>query len=510
MLSVLVFVGLPERFAAAGAPPVAIDDGGFQTAVNTPLDIPIATLLANDSDPDGGPVVIDTDHAPFAGNGTVTPNHGAGILVYTPNPGFSGGDRVTYQIEDSEGLLDTASASVFVSAPNAPPAAVNDEYLMGLNETLIVQAAAGLLANDSDPEGDSISLHAYDLSTVPGAIALTGDGGFTYTPPHNLAGTIVFTYSITDGTSVSNVANVAIIVQNPTSPPAARNDSYGTPKDRQLVVSAPGVLGNDSDDDGQSLTAVLADAADFGTVNLQADGAFTYTPNAGFVGADSFGYQAFDGTRASGTAFVTINVSATNLPPVPVNDEFQTGRNAALPIPFQALLANDTDVDGPALSVLTDQVGLPTSGILQVDAGASRFIYTPNSDFIGVDFFSYRISDGTAASEQAATVRITVTNLVAPSPTPTPTAGSGATPEPTAPDTATPAPTVGAPTPGPTGRAPAPGAGPIAAPHGVTTLPGAGAGDHGAPDEWRVHAVIVVAFATIATLLLRRRLTGER
>src|SRR5687768_2089655 len=106
LLSFLVLAATAFPRDAAAAPPIAIDDGGFQTPLNTPVQIPIATLLANDFDPDGGPVSFDTDFSPFANNGSVSPDYGAQVLIYTPNTGFSGGDVIFHQIEDGNGELD--------------------------------------------------------------------------------------------------------------------------------------------------------------------------------------------------------------------------------------------------------------------------------------------------------------------------------------------------------------------------------------------------------------------
>lgn len=88
----------------------------------------------------------------------------------------------------------------------------------------------------------------------------------------------------------------------------AANDTYTTTEEVQLVVSAPGVLDNDNDPDGDSLTAVLVTSPPDGQLTLNADGSFTYTPDAGFSGQDTFTYQAFDGMDHSEPVTVTITV----------------------------------------------------------------------------------------------------------------------------------------------------------------------------------------------------------
>lgn len=90
--------------------------------------------------------------------------------------------------------------------------------------------------------------------------------------------------------------------------PVAADDTYSTAPDTALTVPAPGVLGNDTDGDNDGLTAVLVNNPGNGTLNLNADGSFTYTPNAGFTGSDSFTYQANDGKEDSNVATVTMTV----------------------------------------------------------------------------------------------------------------------------------------------------------------------------------------------------------
>lgn len=93
------------------------------------------------------------------------------------------------------------------------------------------------------------------------------------------------------------------------APPVANDDSYGTNQDQSLEVAAPGVLGNDTDADGNTLTAAVTSEPGNGALVLQPDGAFSYTPQAGFYGTDSFSYEANDGTSSSGVAIVTLTVT---------------------------------------------------------------------------------------------------------------------------------------------------------------------------------------------------------
>jgi VCBS repeat-containing protein len=188
--------------------------------------------------------------------------------------------------------------------------------------------------------------------------------------------------------------------------PVAVNDSYATAQGTPLAVSAPGILANDTDVDGDALHVVEVTSTLNGTLVANADGSFTYTPNVGFSGVDGFTYKAHDGTDGSALASVTITVTPVNHPPVAVDDTATfVEEDAARSLD---VLLNDTDAD---LDLLTAElVTGPAHGTLALNADGS-FTYTPDPDFNGTDSFTYRANDGTAASAPA-----TVTLTVAPRP----------------------------------------------------------------------------------------------
>src|SRR5207248_2070393 len=131
------------------------------------------------------------------------------------------------------------------------------------------------------------------------------------------------------------------------SAPVANNDNYTTPQNTQLVVPAPGVLGNDVDPDNNPMLASKVTDPAHGTLTLNADGGFTYTPTTGYVGGDSFTYKAYDGKAYSNTdATVTINIAAApNTPPTAYPDSYDVVQNTTLYISNPGVLANDTDPD---------------------------------------------------------------------------------------------------------------------------------------------------------------------
>ena len=134
---------------------------------------------------------------------------------------------------------------------------------------------------------------------------------WVYTPDENYYGPDSFTFKVNDGQLDSAPATVTITVDPVNDPPVGAPDAYSLESGKVLTVNAPGVLANDSDVDGDTLTAVHAQGPAHGKLQLNADGSFTYTPNAGFAGTDSFQYRASDGTAQSELVKVTLTVTKT-------------------------------------------------------------------------------------------------------------------------------------------------------------------------------------------------------
>ena len=132
-------------------------------------------------------------------------------------------------------------------------------------------------------------------------------------------------------------------------PPTAQLDEYAYDPDQlPLSVPAPGVLANDTDPQGETLIAFLADAPSHGSVDLLADGSFTYTPDGGYVGRDTFTYTAVNTDRER-SAPVTVYLDS-GYPPVAVDDSYVTAVNTTMAVPAPGVEANDSDPDGSGLS----------------------------------------------------------------------------------------------------------------------------------------------------------------
>src|SRR5205085_728123 len=156
------------------------------------------------------------------------------------------------------------------------------------------------------------------------------------------------------GGTFSNVATVSLNV----TAPVAGNDSYKARKNITFSVAAPGVLGNDTDAGGFSLTAVLVSGPAHGTLTLNADGSFTYVPATDYTRPDSFTYQAGAGGALSNVATVSLTVTA----PVAVNKSYSTPEEKALSVAAPGVLAGDTDAGGFSLTAVL--VSGPAHGTL--------------------------------------------------------------------------------------------------------------------------------------------------
>ncbi len=401
---------LPPNVApsfVAGADQIVAEDAGLQTV--TPWATNIASGPASEASQVVDFIVTNDNPSLFS----VAPSISAdGTLTFTSAPDANGTATITVALHDNGGTAnsgqDTSAAQQFlvtVTAVNDAPVAADNAYTTSEDVALLIPAT-GVLANDSDVDGDAFTAV---LVTGPtsGGLTLNADGSFTYTPNANFNGSDSFTYTANDGLLDSNVATVNINVTAVNDAPVAADNGYTTSEDMALLIPATGVLANDSDVDGDAFTAVLVTGPTSGGLTFNADGSFTYTPNANFNGSDSFTYTANDGLLDSNVATVTITVDAVNHAPVAVNDSYSTDEDSTLTITAAGVLGNDTDSDSATLTAVLGTG--PASGTLTLNADGS-FTYTANVGFTGTDTFTYQASDGAALSN-AATVTIDVTPL---------------------------------------------------------------------------------------------------
>ena len=314
----------------------------YSTPQDTPLAVTAPTgVLANDTSGSGGALTARLVGSPT--HGTVSLN-ADGSFTYAPAAGYSGPDAFTYTAND--GGLDSLPATVTLTVtPKPPPPAANpDAYSTGQDTPLTVTAPTGVLANDAVGGGGALTA-ALVGGPAHGTLTLNPDGSFSYTPTAGYNGLDAFTYAATNSAG-SAQATVSLTVTAPPPPPTATADDYTVDQDTVLVVTAPeGVLANDTSGSGGPLTAAPVSGPTHGTLTLNANGSFTYTPAAGYNGPDTFRYRASDGA-GSAQADVAIDVRPPQpvvIPPTANPDSYATGQGTPLTVTAATgVLANDT------------------------------------------------------------------------------------------------------------------------------------------------------------------------
>ena len=351
-----------ERTIAKNHAPVGVADT-YGATVNTLMTVPIATgVLANDTDADGDSLTAALDAGPTHGILTLNAD---GSFGYTPSAAYVGPDSFTYRASDGLATSGVTSVSITVSGTNHAPVGVADTYTTAQDAVLTVPALSGVLANDTDADGNPLTATKI-ADPQQGTVVLAADGSFVYTPVASYLGPDSFTYNVSDGSTSAGPVAVSISVTSANHPPVGIADSYSGPQDTALTVSATlGVLANDTDADGDALTATKSSDPGHGTVTLAADGSFTYTPSAGYFGPDSFTYNVSDGRVSSGPVTVSLNLQKTNHAPT-----LAAIINQTIPemVPFKYTLAgSDTDGDILAYSLTSGPAALtvnPMTGIV--------------------------------------------------------------------------------------------------------------------------------------------------
>jgi len=284
-----------------------------------------------------------------------------------------------------------------------PPLA-RDDFYYPVEDTAYSASAPGVLYNDSGLSGLTVLLGS---GSSHGSLVLNADGSFDYTPDPEFCGSDSFTYYFHDGRADSDIATVSLRVICRNDAPTAFDDSYATDEDTPLTVSAPGVLGNDSDVDGDSLTAAAVVAGpNNGTATVSPDGSFSYTPTADSNGTDSFVYEVCDSAYPTlcDQATVTITVHPVDDRPHALDHNYDTSEDIPLSVPALGVLDTASDADGDALEAVLD--GSVGHGSLTLSSDGS-FSYSPDPNYCGQDSFTYHADDGQVGSD-IATVTINV------------------------------------------------------------------------------------------------------
>ncbi|MEZ6118751.1 MAG: tandem-95 repeat protein [Pirellulaceae bacterium] len=319
-----------------------------------------------------------------------------GTYRYTPNANFYGQDSFTYMIQQGAVRSNEVTVTVDVVAVNDAPVAQDDRFATVEDHSLTLQVNR-LLRNDSDAEGSELAFTLVS-TTANGSLRMNTDGSLTYVPEEDFFGTDSFTYLVSDGGQLSNLATATIYVLSSNDTPQANSDSLTTDNTQALIVTSSQLLANDLDPDGDVLSVRIVEATKHGSLTQNTDGSWTYRPNAGFVGEDSLVYQAFDGKRYSAETTLQIRVEDGNVAPVAGNDVLATVEDHALHFNASRLLRNDVDADADPLTVQI--VSGPAHGSIQ-EVRPGEFRYLSDQEFSGIDLLTYRLFDGHSYSNEA-------------------------------------------------------------------------------------------------------------
>ena len=419
--------------------PVAVADS-YSTNEDTPLTVN-ATLgvLANDTD-------VDTPHSSLTAvlvsgpaNASSFTLNADGSFSYTPNTNFNGSDSFQYKANDGSLDSNTVTVSLTINAVNDAPVAVADAYSTAEDTPLNVNAASGVLANDTDVDTPHSSLTAVLVSGPSNAASffLNADGSFSYTPNPNFSGSDSFQYKANDGSLDSNTVTVSLTVTAVNDAPfITAPASASTNEDSALVFNSISV--NDVDAGAGNVTVTLAvtngtltlastsglTVSGNGTASVSATGTLadlnaalnglSYAPNANYNGSDSLAITANDNgnTGAGGpltdAEAVAITVNAVNDAPVnsvpgtqtvaeDTNLVFSTANGNAITtsdvdagansVQVTLTSTNGTLATGSTLNVTVTGNGTSSvtivGAISDINAALEGTTFTPNANFNG-------------------------------------------------------------------------------------------------------------------------------
>ena len=404
------------------------NDGGTATATLVITVTPVVDVKDDSATTHAGvPVTIDAIgndrfvNPDQAITGVTQGAHGSvaienGQLVYTPNAGYVGQDTFTYTVT-SGGVTETAAVSVVMT--NTVPVA-DGEIVTTPEDTAI---GGELLTNDRDPDGDPLHIAGFTVGgqtaqpgdTVQlagvGALTVNRDGSYRFTPVADWNGTApVVTYTVSDGNDGGTATALLVITVTPVVD--VKDDSATTHAGVPVTIDA---IGNDRFvNPDQAITGVTQGA--HGSVAIE-NGQLVYTPNAGYVGQDTFTYTV---TSGGVTETAAVSVVMTNTVPVADGEIVTTPEDTAI---GGELLTNDRDPDGDPLHIAGFTVGGQTAqpgdtvqlagvGALTVNRDGS-YRFTPVADWNGTaPVVTYTVSDGNDGGTATALLVITVTPVV--------------------------------------------------------------------------------------------------
>ena len=384
-------------------PFTAIEDQ-YTTSENQAITLLAEDLLDNDLNEASLPPVITGVSGAF--NGSVVINL-AGDIVFKPEVNFFGTAGFTYHVDNLEGGMDSADVTIIVeeNLENAPPLAVDDGPINIVEDTIKLIESADLLANDTDPDGNPLTIIEVNGATG-GAVQLLANGVIEFTPDANYNGPAAFTYTVSDGNGGVDTASVNLNITPVNDAPLTADDNnINILEDQVAIIAATDLLANDTDPDGDDLVITSVGAAVNGAVNLLVDGDVEFTPAADYNGPASFTYTVSDGNGGEAVATANLIIGAVNDAPIADDDTgLQATEDQSEVILAADLLLNDSDIENDTL-VITSVSGAVNGSVTLLAGGDVEF--TPAADYNGPASFIYTISDGNGG-EATATANLTI------------------------------------------------------------------------------------------------------
>ncbi len=383
---------------SANTAPVAVDD----TLVLELGAEGILDVLANDSDPDSDPLTIVEVQQPSNGTalfvaGELPEDADAQLLVVRMNDGFVGRDSFAYRISDGRGGFALARVDITVVEPsNTTPIVADDD--VELDEDTVVDI--DVLANDSDPDGDALTISSFAVLPQNGSVQVVGSGLARYVPAANYFGEDNFVYVACDARGECAEGDVLVTVLPVNDAPVAVDDGARVNPGSSTSIT---VLGNDTDPDGDALTLtaiVLQPLEDQGGASIDRD-LLVYSAPRGFRGQVTVRYEVCDPSGACDEADVTIEVDTGNVgTPNAMADTASLEQDTSVLVD---VLANDSHAT-VGVTLTLGAFTVPTNGAVVRIGSALR--YTPSAGFVGLDVFYYDACD---SMQQCATASVTLT-----------------------------------------------------------------------------------------------------
>ena len=271
------------------------------TPVNDPPMAPALSVTTPEGTPVNGKVTAtDADGDPLSFAKTTDPAHGQvvvntdGTFTYTPDSDYNGPDSFTVTVSDGKGGVVIVTVSITVTPVNDPPMA------SALSVTTPEDTPVNGKVTASDTDGDALTF-AKATDPAHGKVVVNTDGTFTYTPAADYNGPDSFTVTVSDGKGGSVTVKVSVTVTPKNDPPVAQpltvKTFQGISANRATIVT---------NKDGDPLTYSIANNPIHGTIEIDADGEFTYIPAPNYYGEDSFVYQVCDNDGNCSSAKISI------------------------------------------------------------------------------------------------------------------------------------------------------------------------------------------------------------